>query len=113
MNVVTSQSGISFDEALAAACDGAITPESARTLIRARDGDETISLLKAATELRDRLKGRAITYSKKVFIPLTNLCRDYCGYCTFRKDPGQVGAHTMTPDEFSKRLRCCLMRTPA
>ncbi|HVG21366.1 MAG TPA: 7,8-didemethyl-8-hydroxy-5-deazariboflavin synthase CofG, partial [Blastocatellia bacterium] len=37
--------------------------------------------------------------SKKVFIPLTNLCRDYCGYCTFRKDPGQAGARTMTPDE--------------
>jgi FO synthase len=34
-----------------------------------------------------------------VFLPLTNLCRDYCGYCTFRKDPGDVGAKTMTPDE--------------
>jgi FO synthase len=40
-----------------------------------------------------------ITYSRKVFIPLTNLCRDYCGYCTFRRDPGDPGAHTMTPDE--------------
>jgi 7,8-didemethyl-8-hydroxy-5-deazariboflavin synthase CofG subunit len=34
-----------------------------------------------------------------VFLPLTNLCRDYCGYCTFRRDPGDPGAHTMTPDE--------------
>src|SRR2546429_7385544 len=33
------------------------------------------------------------------FIPLTTLCRDYCSYCTFRKDPGQPGAHFMTPDE--------------
>lgn len=40
-----------------------------------------------------------VTYSRKVFLPLTNLCRDYCRYCAFRKDPGQVGAHTMTPDE--------------
>ena len=40
-----------------------------------------------------------ITYSRKVFIPLTNLCRDYCGYCTFRRDPGEPGAHTMTPDQ--------------
>jgi len=40
-----------------------------------------------------------ITYSRKVFIPLTNLCRDYCGYCTFRRDPGDPGAHTLTPDE--------------
>ncbi len=56
-------------------------------------------LLTAATELRAQGKGNVITYSKKVFIPLTTLCRDYCSYCTFRKDPGQPGAHFMTPDE--------------
>jgi 7,8-didemethyl-8-hydroxy-5-deazariboflavin synthase CofG subunit len=56
-------------------------------------------LLAAATELRAQGKGTAITFSKKVFIPLTTLCRDYCSYCTFRKDPGQPGAHFMTPDE--------------
>ncbi len=68
-------------------------------MIRASAGDEFESLLAAASELRDQIKGRRVTYSKKVFIPLTNLCRDYCGYCTFRKDPNQAGAHTMTPDE--------------
>ncbi len=56
-------------------------------------------LLSAATELRSQGKGTVITFSKKVFIPLTTLCRDYCSYCTFRKDPGQPGAHFMTPDE--------------
>jgi 7,8-didemethyl-8-hydroxy-5-deazariboflavin synthase CofG subunit len=56
-------------------------------------------LLSAATTLRAKGKGNGITFSKKVFIPLTTLCRDYCGYCTFRKDPGQPGAHFMTPDE--------------
>jgi 7,8-didemethyl-8-hydroxy-5-deazariboflavin synthase CofG subunit len=56
-------------------------------------------LLAAATGLRAQGKGTVITYSKKVFIPLTTLCRDYCSYCTFRKDPGQLGAHFMTPDE--------------
>jgi len=56
-------------------------------------------LLAAATELRAQGKGSSITFSKKVFIPLTTLCRDYCSYCTFRKDPGQPGAHFMTPDE--------------
>jgi 7,8-didemethyl-8-hydroxy-5-deazariboflavin synthase CofG subunit len=56
-------------------------------------------LLSAATEVRARGKGTVVTFSKKVFIPLTTLCRDYCGYCTFRKDPGQPGAHFMTPDE--------------
>src|SRR5260370_6466231 len=56
-------------------------------------------LLIAATELRARGKGSVITFSKKVFTPLTTLCRDYCSYCTFRKDPGQPGAHFMIPDE--------------
>jgi len=56
-------------------------------------------LLRAATELRTQGKRNVITFSKKVFIPLTTLCRDYCSYCTFRKDPGQPGAHFMTPEE--------------
>ena len=56
-------------------------------------------LLSAASALRARGKGSTVTFSKKVFIPLTTLCRDYCGYCTFRKDPGEPGAHFMTPDE--------------
>ena len=56
-------------------------------------------LLCAACKLRARGKGTVVTFSKKVFIPLTTLCRDYCSYCTFRKDPGQPGAHFMTPDE--------------
>jgi 7,8-didemethyl-8-hydroxy-5-deazariboflavin synthase CofG subunit len=56
-------------------------------------------LAAAAATLRALGKGTTITFSKKVFIPLTTLCRDYCGYCTFRKDPGEPGAHFMTPDE--------------
>jgi len=56
-------------------------------------------LLAAATDVRKRGKGKVVSFSKKVFIPLTTLCRDYCGYCTFRKDPGQPGAHFMTPEE--------------
>jgi FO synthase len=56
-------------------------------------------LLSAASALRAQGKGSTVTFSKKVFIPLTTLCRDYCGYCTFRKDPGEPGAHFMTPDE--------------
>jgi FO synthase len=67
-------------------------------LIRASD-DELPDLLAAARAARDRFKPGVITYSRKVFIPLTNLCRDYCGYCTFRRDPGETGAHTMPPEE--------------
>jgi 7,8-didemethyl-8-hydroxy-5-deazariboflavin synthase CofG subunit len=57
------------------------------------------ALLVAARAAREQFKPGLITYSRKVFLPLTNLCRDYCGYCTFRRDPGDPGAHTMTPEE--------------
>ena len=56
-------------------------------------------LLQRAGEVRDRGRGRTVTFSAKVFVPLTTLCRDYCGYCTFRRDPGEPGAHTMSPEE--------------
>jgi 7,8-didemethyl-8-hydroxy-5-deazariboflavin synthase CofG subunit len=56
-------------------------------------------LLAGAQALKKKFHPGVVTYSRKVFIPLTNLCRDYCGYCTFRRDPGESGAHTMTPDE--------------
>ena len=55
------------------------------------------ALLDAAARVRDSGRGRRITFSAKVFVPLTTLCRDYCGYCTFRKDPGEPGALTLTP----------------
>jgi 7,8-didemethyl-8-hydroxy-5-deazariboflavin synthase CofG subunit len=57
------------------------------------------ALLEEAGAVREKGKGKTISFSKKVFIPLTTLCRDYCGYCTFRKDPGQPGAHFMTKEE--------------
>ena len=56
-------------------------------------------LLAAAAAARDGGRGRRMTFSAKVFVPLTNLCRDYCGYCTFRRDPGEPGALTMTPEQ--------------
>jgi FO synthase len=63
------------------------------------NSSELLALLHVADELRARDHGDTITYSRKIFLPLTNLCRDYCGYCTFRKDAGEPGAKTMTPDE--------------
>jgi 7,8-didemethyl-8-hydroxy-5-deazariboflavin synthase CofG subunit len=73
-----------------------VSREEALGLARTASLDE---LLEAASEVRERGKGKAISFSKKVFIPLTTLCRDYCSYCTFRKDPGQPGAHFMAPEE--------------
>src|SRR5512147_165840 len=82
----------------------AISLEFAEQLITCSDAVLPF-LLAAAQELRTRHKGKVVTYSRKVFLPLTNLCRDYCGYCIFRRDPGQPGAHTMTPDEVLRIAR--------
>ncbi len=72
--------------------------DDAVALIEAGDLD---LLLDAAGELRDRVKGRDVSYSPKVFLPVTNLCRDRCTYCTFRKDPWDSGAWTMMPHEIT------------
>lgn len=82
-------------------------------LLSGVQGEEIPLLLAAAAELRDRGKGKVVTFSPKIFIPLTNLCRDFCGYCTFRKAPDEPGAKTMTIDEVlrivrqGKALGCC------
>ncbi|HEX3334077.1 MAG TPA: 5-amino-6-(D-ribitylamino)uracil--L-tyrosine 4-hydroxyphenyl transferase CofH [Acidimicrobiales bacterium] len=52
-----------------------------------------------ARTVRDEAHGRRVTFSPKVFIPLTMLCRDRCGYCTFAKAPARVTAPYLTPDE--------------
>jgi 7,8-didemethyl-8-hydroxy-5-deazariboflavin synthase CofG subunit len=75
-----------------------LSRERARQLIRCAE-TQLSALLSVSLEATQRFKPEVVTYSRKVFIPLTNLCRDYCGYCTFRRDPGQPGAHTMTPDQ--------------
>ena len=56
-------------------------------------------LLAAARERRDRAHGSRVTYSPKVFIPLTMLCRDRCGYCTFAQPPARLAAPYLLPEE--------------
>src|SRR5215510_16454674 len=72
--------------------------EEAYRLINCNDRDID-SLLDDAAALRDQFKGRTVSYSRKIFLPITNLCRDRCSYCTFRKDPRDPAAWTMTPEE--------------
>jgi FO synthase len=76
--------------------DRGVSREEALSLIK---DAELASLLRAAASFRDRRKGRIVSYSKKVFIPLTHLCRDYCGYCTFRADPEPGRQAYMTPED--------------
>jgi FO synthase len=86
------------DRLLDLAESGDFPRERAYALIGAQ-GSQLVELMLAASRLRDRYKGRLVTYSRKVFIPLTNLCRDKCGYCTFAKPPSSPDARTLRPDE--------------
>ena len=85
------------DAALERGVEGrGVSREDALSLLT---GATLADLLEAAGSVRDTFKGRAVSYSKKVFIPLTHLCRDYCGYCTFRADPEAGVPAYMAPEE--------------
>ncbi len=75
-----------------------LSQDEAATLFAAR-GDDLEHLLAVARRVRDAGVGRTVTYSPKVFIPLTRLCRDRCGYCTFATTPDKLAAPFMTPEE--------------
>jgi FO synthase len=75
-----------------------IFDEDAHHLINA-DAEELPSLCKVASMLRDQGKGNIVGFSPKVFIPLTRLCRDLCGYCTFRQSPFEAECLYMSPEE--------------
>src|SRR3954454_14244104 len=56
-------------------------------------------LLAAAAAVRDGAWGSRVTFSPKVFVPLTRLCRDRCGYCTFATAPHHIPSPYLTPDD--------------
>ena len=62
-------------------------------------------LMERARAVRDAQTGTRITYSPKVFIPLTMLCRDKCGYCTFAQPPARLDAPYLTPEQVLKIAR--------
>lgn len=90
--------------ALRQVADGSmIDVATAATLLHAR-GDDLEALLDAASRARDAhllAEGRSgiVTYSRKVFVPLTNLCRDRCHYCTFVTVPGKAASIYLERDE--------------
>lgn len=75
-----------------------VQPSEAACLSLAECTD-TPGLVALAGELRDRGHGQVVTYSRKVFVPLTRLCRDVCHYCTFATTPRQVAAPYLSVDE--------------
>ena len=82
---------------LEAAQDGR-RPDAVVALALAAE-DDLAPLLDCAATLRDRAHPDVVTYSRKVFIPLTHLCRDVCHYCTFARPPRRGETAFMTPDE--------------
>ena len=64
--------------------------------------EDTALLMQVAAKLRDQAHLNTVSYSKKVFIPLTHLCRDVCHYCTFAQVPRKLKAPYLTPEEVLK-----------
>ncbi len=98
---------------LEGAIQGSVIDDGAALrLLQSDDSDEISATLAVAGHVRTRLKGTTVTYSPKVFLPITNLCRDRCSYCTFRADPEDAHSWTMRPEEVrassagGRRLGC-------
>jgi FO synthase len=83
----------STDALLDAALEGRLPDD--RDALSLADETDTRALAAVAARLRDRGFGNLVTYSRKVFIPLTHLCRDVCHYCTFAQTPKKIGAPYM------------------
>lgn len=99
-------------EVVAKALDGERLTRADSLALAGAHSAELPALWAAAAALRDRTRPPIVTYSRKVFIPLTNLCRDVCSYCTFAVDEDSPRARTLSPDEVlgmaeeAKRLGC-------
>ena len=79
--------------------DGAALDETEATVLLYARGADLEDLCASAGRVRDAGHGRVVTYSRKVFIPLTRLCRDRCHYCSFATVPGRLSAPYLSPDE--------------
>ncbi|MGH2573324.1 MAG: bifunctional FO biosynthesis protein CofGH [Actinomycetota bacterium] len=75
-----------------------LSVDDVEALLAAR-GEQLDELMAIASSLRDLGHGETITYSRKVFIPLTMLCRDHCHYCTFAKPPARLDEPFLTPED--------------
>ncbi len=73
-----------------------LSPAQALALAECADLE---ALTQAAAGIRDRGHGNVVTYSRKVFVPLTKLCRDVCHYCTFAQPPRRGEAVYLTPQQ--------------
>ena len=72
---------------------------SAEDALKLSEVTDTRALTKIACEMRDHSHRNVVTYSKKIFLPLTYLCRDVCHYCTFAKTPRRIENPYLSVDE--------------
>jgi FO synthase len=93
-----------FRQTLYRAAAGPISEHDARRLAEHADRHHA-ALCEAARARRQRAFGSTLTFSPKVFLPLTNLCRNFCDYCSFRRSPGDSGEWTMLPQELDAWLQ--------
>jgi FO synthase len=106
---MTELSGTSFSEsglrrALHRAVEGVALDQTEAEILLGARGEALAALCGAAARVRDQglqAEGRpgVVTYSRKVFIPLTRLCRDRCHYCTFATTPNRLHSMYLSPDE--------------
>ena len=107
-----ASSGHEVSRALSRADAGkSLSIDDITALLGAR-GAQLDDLTRLATRLRTLGHGSTVTYSRKVFVPLTMLCRDHCHYCTFAKPPAKLGEPYLSPDdvvaiaEAGRRMGC-------
>ena len=79
-----------------------LEPLSDSEILALSDTNDTEALMNVAARIRDLGHQNVVSYSRKVFIPLTHLCRDVCHYCTFAQVPRKVKAPYLTPEEVLK-----------
>lgn len=104
-------STVSIQEILSKGVEGrSISRAEAYELMRS---DEDNIIISAARNIRNNNRlSDIITYSRKVFVDLTNLCRDSCSYCTYKKDPYDKAAKMLMPSqvlalaELGKKFKC-------
>ena len=108
--MLASESDPGVYETLAKGLEGKeISKDQAMELLVCQDHD---AILSTARSIRDKTRSGPITYSRKIFINLVNLCRDSCSYCTYKKEPTDKLVSMMAPSEVhkiaqaGKRFRC-------
>lgn len=82
-----------------------MTQPLSHTQFETFENADLADLMAHARDIRAKEWGGVITYSRKVFVPLTNMCRDTCGYCTFVKHPDDPAAELLSPEQVLKEAK--------